>query len=128
MIEKYYAINCRASFIILSFLDISGDTTSETRMNCGWAIIGLNFAVLGFSGILGIFSAVSSVIKGIKWIKNYLEERKNRKSGSATRPDLPQARARPSRVNRIKRTKAVLERQTTSQDTSTVNNTTAPFN
>lgn len=87
--------------IILSFLDIYGDNTSKTRMNCGWAIIGLNFAVLGFSAILGITSAVSTIIKGIKSIKNYLEERKNRKSVSENQSKLPSVLTHPTRVKRI---------------------------
>ena len=125
----YEAFNAVIGFIvvILSFLDISGDNISDTRMNCGWAIIGLNFAVLGFSAILGIISAVSTIIQGIKWLQDYLKKRKNRKSVPEKQSKLPSVLTRPTRVKRIIRTDYMRELCTTSQDTSTFNNTTVPL-
>ena len=126
----YEIFNAVIGFIIviLRFLDISGDTTSDSRMNCGWAIIGLNFAVLGFSAILGIASAASTIIKGIKWLKSYLENRRNRKTVSEKQSKLSSIITRPRRVRRILRTDAMRELQSTSQDTSTINNTIDPLN
>ena len=110
----YEAFNAVIGFIIviLNFLDISGDTTSQTRINCGWAIIGLNFAVLGFSVILGVISGISSIIKRIIWIKDYLKERKNRKA--VAQSDQPTIRTHPVLVSRVNRMDAVRALQSTS--------------
>ena len=124
----YEAFNVVIGFIIiiLNFLDISGDTESQMRINCGWAIIGLNFAVLGFSVILGVISGIVSIIQGIKWIRNYLKARKNRTA--VAQSDQPTNRTHPVRVSRVNRMDAVRALQSTNHDTSFVDNTTAPLN
>lgn len=126
----YEAFNAVIGFIIviMSFLDISGDTSSEMRINCGWAIIGLNFAVIGFSIILGLASGISAIIKGIKWIKEYLTKRKNREEISQS--DSPIVRIRPSRVTRANRMEAVRALQPVSPGSSVldIDNTTRPLN
>ena len=59
----YEAMNSLIGILVvaLSFLDITGDFSSNTRMNLGWAIIGVNFAIIGASGLIGLISAIASI-------------------------------------------------------------------